>query len=413
MLVFEAIDAGFGDAILLRYPGDGGFERIILIDGGPKSATDENDDRFVPYEKRIVPRLMEIKKERDKNPNDLNAGRPVLDLDLVVCTHIDDDHIAGIERLYGCLSGDTTCAANGNAIAAKRLWFNSFSKLLGDEVDIAAALAANTPEAIAAAVSDGEDTTKYALAHQAMINDDVPGKLITVGYQPKDLKPAKIVVLNPGEKSLTKLRKEWIKGVKLIEKRALEKAAKEAITAGTAAKIFKPDAAVANLSSIVMLVEAFGRSVLLTGDQLSTHILDGLEETGRWKKGKTLHVDIMKVPHHGSTANVQQNFIDAVKADIYLFSANGKDQNPDVPVLQMVANEAKTGRKFTMAFTNGGMNYQPDRDGNFWKIGRKSIKTLAAAITELKKIPEVAKNVKFVFRDPTKHSLVFPLAPKP
>ena len=413
MMIFEAIDAAFGDAILIRYPGNMGFERIILIDGGPKSATNEKGTRYVPYETRVVPRLMEIKKERDANPNDLNAGRPRLDLDLVVCTHIDDDHIAGIERLYGCLSGDTTCASNGQSIEAKRLWFNSFSELLGDEVNIAAALAANKPEAIAAAVSDGEETTKYALATSTRINDDVPGKLITVGYQPKDMLPAKVTVLNPGEKSLTKLRKEWIKGVKLIEKRALEKAAKEAITAGTAAKVFKPDAAVANLSSIVMLVEGFGRRILLTGDQLSTDILDGLEETKRWKKGETLHVDIMKVPHHGSGANVQQKFIDAVKADVYLFSANGKDQNPDVPVLEMVAREAKKGRKFTMAFTNGGMNYQPDRQGEFWKIGRKMIKTLAEAITELKKDPDIAKNIKFVFRDPAKHSLVFSLAPKP
>ena len=142
-------------------------------------------------------------------------------------------------------------------------------------------------------------------------------------------------------------------------------------------------------------------------------MLDGLNSAGRWKKGEIFHVDVMKVPHHGSTANVQPEFIAAVTADVYVFSANGKDQNPDPPVLELVADEAKKGRKFTMAFTNGAMNYETDKKGNFGKIGKKTVKTLADAIAELKKDPDVAKNVKFVFRDPAQHSLVFQLAAKP
>ena len=88
----------------------------------------------------------------------------------------------------------------------------------------------------------------------------------------------------------------------------------------------------------------------------------------------------MKVPHHGSTANVQPEFVSAVTADVYLFSANGKDQNPDPPVLELIAREAKKGRKFTMAFTNGNMIYDADKKGNFGKIGQVPVNTLAQAI---------------------------------
>ena len=149
---------------------------------------------------------------------------------------------------------------------------------------------------------------------------------------------------------------------------------------------FKPDQAVANLSSIVMLIEVFGRKILLTGDQRGDHVLDGLIKTKKAKGGK-LHVDVLKVPHHGAIGNNPKEFVAAVTADTYVFSANGKDQNPDPPVLALYAAEAKKDRKFTMAFTNGAMVYEKDRKGKLPKIGKTTVKTLKEAIAELKKDP--------------------------
>jgi hypothetical protein len=410
MMIFEAIDAAHGDAVLVRYKGNGGFERIILVDGGPKSARNGEGAAYVPYQARIIPRLMEIKKERDakKKTEDIHAGQPELALDLVVCTHIDDDHIAGIERLYGCLSGDGACAENGKKIEVKRLWFNSFSTLLGEAVDIGAAVLAESQDAVVVSVGQGENTTNFAQKYGATINEDAPGLLVAAGQTPKGFLPAKVTILNPNTKALEKLRKDWLDAVKKKKKKAGEPAA-----AGLDTTWFKSDAAVANLSSIVMLVEGFGRRVLLTGDQRGDHVLEGLINTGHMKKGDTFHVDIMKVPHHGSTANVQPEYIAAIPADIYVFSANGKDQNPDPPVLELVANEAKKGRKFTMAFTNGDMAYAKDKGGKLPKLATKTVNTLADAIAQLKSDPDVENNVTFVFRDPAQHSLVFRLAAKP
>ena len=227
--------------------------------------------------------------------------------------------------LYGAFG--PTCAKDGDKVDGSRLWFNSFSDLLGDAVDIEAALAGVPVQAVAASVGQGENTTRFALACGAEINADAPGTLIAVGQQPKDLQPAKVTILNPGERSLTRLRKERLKKVEEMKKKG-----PTGVPAGAGGDSSAPDNAIANLSSIVMLVEAFGRRVLLTGDHFSLDILDGLESAQRWKKGQTFHVDIMKVPHHGSTANVQSEFVAAITADIYVFSANGKDQNPDPPV---------------------------------------------------------------------------------
>lgn len=399
MLIFEAIDAAHGDAILVRYKGAGGFQRIILVDGGPKSARNEKDESYIPFATRIIPRLMQIKAERDaKSKNDdIHSGQATVSLDLVVCTHIDDDHIAGIERLYRCLSGNGGCVADSDKVEAKTLWFNSFSKLLGDAVDIDEAVDAET-----VSVAQGENLTAFAGKHGATINHGAPGQLIAVGQQPKGLLPAKVTIINPDKDALTKLRKDWltkVKGEAEVEPQAAGKPVK-----------FKPDHAVANLSSIVMLIEVFGRKLLLTGDQRGDHVLEGLEK--RLEGGK-LHVDIMKVPHHGAVGNNQKPFIEAVTADTYVFSANGKDQNPDTPVLEMIAAEAKKNRKFTMAFTNGAMVYAKDKNGDFPKIAGKEVRTLEQAISELKKDADIKNNVSFIFRDPGMHSLVLELKPKP
>jgi beta-lactamase superfamily II metal-dependent hydrolase len=410
MIIFEAIDTGHGDAILVRYPGNAGFERIILVDGGPKSATNEHGKAYIPYETRVVPRLMQIKRERDakKRTEDIRAGEPLLALDLVACTHIDDDHIAGIERLYGCLSGNGKCAEDGDKLEAKRLWFNSFSALLGNAVDIGAAVLAEAKDAFVVSVNQGENLTSFALKCQSSVNEDAPGRLIAAGQTPKGFRPAKVTVLNPGTKALERLRNDWLDAVRKKKKKAGEPAA-----AGVDVARFKADQTVPNLSSIVLLIEGFGRRILLTGDQRGDHVLEGLIDTGLMKESETFHVDIMKVPHHGSTANVQPEFIQSVTADTYVFSANGKDQNPDTPVLQLVANEAKKGRKFTMAFTNRDMVYEKDKNGVLPKIGKKTVKTLAEAIAELKKDADVRANVSFVFRDPAQHSLVLRLDAKP
>ena len=55
MVIFEAIDAAHGDSILVRYQGNSGFQRIILVDAGPKSANNEDGEKYVPYEDRVIP----------------------------------------------------------------------------------------------------------------------------------------------------------------------------------------------------------------------------------------------------------------------------------------------------------------------------------------------------------------------
>jgi hypothetical protein len=295
--------------------------------------------------------------------------------------------------------------AGAEQITAPRLWHNSFSEIVGD-VDIDAA---TVNDAISLSVPDGENLSVFANAIGTDVNKGAAGKLIAPGFDAKGFAPAKITILNPGKEELEDLKKEWAKAAK-------KKAAADGETQALGEldlKEFKEDNSVLNLSSITMLVEWKGRRILLTGDQRGDFVLRSLEELGLKEEGKPFHVDILKVPHHGSKANVQKKFIAGVTADTYVFSANGRDQNPDPEVLEIVAHEARKGRSFTMAFTNEVMNYMPDKKGNNPKfVSGPSVATLGQALDFLMSDPDVAANITFEFRKPGAHSLVYALTPK-
>ena len=88
----------------------------------------------------------------------------------------------------------------------------------------------------------------------------------------------------------------------------LKKKAKEKVTAGALAAF--TDTSVANLSSLVVLAEAGKKRILFTGDARGDKVLEGLELIGLLKKdGKsTIHVDVLKCPHHGSDRNIDPIF---------------------------------------------------------------------------------------------------------
>src|SRR5262249_2988390 len=96
------------------------------------------------------------------------------------------------------------------------------------------------------------------------------------------------------------------------------------------------DKSVANLSSIVVLAEANNKRILLTGDARGDKVMEGLELVGLLPKNGNMHVDILKVPHHGSDRNMKTIFFERVKANHYVFSGNGEHGNPERKTLEML-----------------------------------------------------------------------------
>jgi hypothetical protein len=87
MVTFEALNALYGDCLLLRYLGPDGNERLRIIDGGPKSEN-VNGKPLAVWKDVLLPRLKEIYPTTTPLP-----------VALGMVSHIDDDHINGIQKL--------------------------------------------------------------------------------------------------------------------------------------------------------------------------------------------------------------------------------------------------------------------------------------------------------------------------
>src|SRR5687767_14366309 len=122
MLILEALRAQFGDSLLLHF-GTEQKPRLVVIDGGPPGV----------YNDALEPRLHEIRNERKL------AANKALEIDLMMVSHIDRDHIAGILELAQNLK---TLKESKQPVPWKiqRFWHNSFDDILdNDDVSVASA----------------------------------------------------------------------------------------------------------------------------------------------------------------------------------------------------------------------------------------------------------------------------------
>lgn len=322
-----------GDCLLLHF-GSEDEPGLVMIDGGPSGV----------YTPHLKPRLLEIKKARD-----LDNQEP-LPVDLLMVSHVDDDHIRGILDLTREMT-----AATVPLLRVHSFWHNSFDDIIGsDPKELTAAVAAQFGTAslddglpadatldsdeedevivsnlkVLASIGQGHRLRADAERLDFPLNPDFDGKLILAGKTPLEVAEGlTFIVAGPMRPELQKLQKKHDDFLKAQKKQKK--------TAGAALAAYV-DKSVPNLSSIVVLAKVDDRSMLLTGDARGDKILEGLELVGLVKKGGTMHVDLLKVPHHGSANNLDDDFFERVTADHYVFSGNGEHGNPEREALAML-----------------------------------------------------------------------------
>ena len=151
-------------------------------------------------------------------------------------------------------------------------------------------------------------------------------------------------------------------------------------TLGSRRKVTTP-----NLASLMFFVSEGNRTLLLTGDGHCDDVLEGMENANLLRSGGTLHVNVLKVPHHGSEHNTSLAFCKAITADKYVFCGNGAHNNPDIDVVKayidsrvgptkLRSSNPETGRKFRLVF-----NYHPDNEAGARKTHLKKILKLVKA----------------------------------
>lgn len=363
LFTLEAVKAKHGDSLLLRY-GKPASPHLIVIDGGP-SGVYGSEQAPGPLRRR----LLALRDERSKD-------KP-LPIKLLMVSHIDDDHIGGVLELTRELA-NLDKEGKAPPFLIKGLWHNSFNDILGDEGDELF----KTVGGAAKSVSVGQSPATAGLPkHEAMVvasvpqgrqlREDASALAIRINTSPpvKGLVCASddratvvdmgdgltFTVLGPKLSQLKNLRKSWDKEIKRLKK------AGKLDEANAAA--FGDDRSVYNLSSIIVLAECGGKTMLLTGDSLCDHILSGLESAGKLPPGGSLHVDLLKLPHHGSMRNINQRFFERVTADHYVISANGRDDNPDLGTLEALtaARKAVAAKPATILLTTLVEEQQTDK----------------------------------------------------
>ena len=347
VFTLEALQAKHGDALLLHY-GEAGSPQLIVIDGGPSGV----------YREVLKRRLDAIKQARSPEER--------LPIRLVMVSHIDDDHITGILELSRDL---VTMQEDRKDLPYKiqGLWHNSFDDILGDKSEnhfaslqnaaVAAASADDTPidlplsrhgAMVMASVNQGRSLRNNARALTLSVNKDkaFPTGIVLAPKTGQQAVPLggglAFTVLGPNQQQLEQLQKEWDKQLKRLK--VAKKVEAQAIIAAFV------DNSVYNLSSIILLATLGDRRMLLTGDARGDHIIIGLKTAGLLQ-GDRFHVDLLKLPHHGSVRNVAPEFFHQVTADHYVISANGKYGNPEIATLQMIS-EARGQDEYTIYLTN-------------------------------------------------------------
>lgn len=352
-----------GDCLLIHY-GSCDKPGLALIDGGPSQV----------YKSYLQPRLAQLRKARG-----LGADA-ALDIDLLVVSHIDDDHVNGIIDLTEELV-NAVDARQPLPWKVRSFWHNTFDDIIGNTSDEllssvtasfgAAALSGEPdtegldPDAamVLASVAQGFRLRDDAKKLKLRINPEFKGKLVMATGDGEKIDMGKcltLTVAGPMQEELVALQKEH---EAFLKKHQDDKKTRAALASFT-------DTSVANLSSLVLLAEVEDKRMLLTGDARGDKILQGLELAGLLQKNGAMHVDILKVPHHGSNRNIEPIFFRRITADHYVFSGNGEHGNPERETLRMLLDEGGD-REFTIHLTYPIQEIDVEREKDWCKEQQK------------------------------------------
>jgi beta-lactamase superfamily II metal-dependent hydrolase len=306
----HVLPAGVGDALVLDYGTESEIHRVV-IDGGVG---------------RIAQPLA-----------DFLGPTPQIEMGMI--SHVDNDHIAGLLKM---LETGLTSATIGD------FWFNGFRHLPESGLEQMGPV-------------EGERLTTFLVDHAIPWNANpaFAGGAVTRGTGDEPLVatlPGGLAcrVLSPGRQQLSKLRPKWAPAVREADlDPAAPVAEEEPRPPSRLERMGAPDLVAlaadrtpednkeANGSSIAILATWAGRTALLTGDAHSDVLLETLD---RWLGPTgTLEVDLFKLPHHGSKANVTDALTKRVRAKCYVFSSSGqgRSQHPNDPaVARVIINSA-------------------------------------------------------------------------
>jgi beta-lactamase superfamily II metal-dependent hydrolase len=296
----EMVPAAHGDSLWIEY-GDARATRRVLVDCGTEATAE-----FLLRKVDALP-----KKDRF--------------LELFVMTHIDADHIGGALPFFKAVRAGLTFGD---------VWFNGWRQLSGT-------LGPRQGEMFTTAIEDfrlvwngWRDGGPIAVGVGELPQHELPGGL-------------RLTLLSPTSIQLRKLAPVWARELRRaglepgtrVDYRKFLKGSPSTSTDvdALADSPFRPDAAPANGSSIALLAEFGGASVLLAGDAHAPVLAESIRKLLASRGVPRLELDAFKLPHHASQNNVSRELLELVDCRRYLVSTNGEYfSHPDRPAIARV-----------------------------------------------------------------------------
>lgn len=305
MLRIEMLPAEYGDCLWIEYGKEGGKTHRVLVDGG----------------------LAECGKVLRKKIRALLPEERRFDLGVV--THIDTDHINGMINLLRDIP---------DGLTFDYFWFNGYDQIKPSGIKgIAQGIELSTLLTNLETREKRSFWNKPFRRKAVMLPDSgIPRTVTLKGGM-------KMTILGPSPRGVTELFREWEKVVREARmtpqpEEMAEPAGEEETLREEEAEIFSveelaesdftQDDSPSNGSSIVLLAQFEGESILLTGDAFPGDIVAGIRRI--IPVGEKLPLSAFKVPHHGSRNNNSNELFEACDCRSYMVSTNGKKHgHPD------------------------------------------------------------------------------------
>jgi beta-lactamase superfamily II metal-dependent hydrolase len=304
MYNIHLLPASFGDSILIEYGKT--KPKYILIDGGPYFAFKD----IIPALKNVAPDIKEI--------------------ELLVITHIDIDHIDGTITL---LNQDEL------PFTIKEVWFNGWNEINSvkdeNEDDVLGALQGEYLSSLIQSKGIPHNTSFDGNAIVVTDPQDPPVITLDGGM--------KLTLLSPTIKGLQELIPVWKKEIEEIESESTiaerwknEKRYDDEIDdllgldiAKMQKAVFDGDKSAANRSSIAFIASHDGKHCLFAGDATTEYLLQAIEPMLSPAK-KRLKLNAWKLAHHGSKKSTLDTLMQKIDCKTLLISSDGKRyKHPD------------------------------------------------------------------------------------
>ena len=284
-MIIEPLKAEHGDAIVIRIDNDSN-QILIVIDGGPNGCAERIADYYdtLGY------------------------------IDLLILTHYDEDHIGGLLEFIGRHTRDKSELIG-------EIWVNGARVIYFDKDEN---------------VSSYDNAYTLASYINRMKDKGIIKSFVyNINNSMEDVKHEgfELSILTPTSSCLEKLEANFKHYVdehgladdpdtdeqvsygrtKQDSKKSLESLAEEK---------HKVTTTFMNKTSISFILYAEGKSIMMLGDADINEVEKKLKDIG-YSKESPVHLNLVKLAHHGSKGNISKEFLDIIDCNDFLFTTNG------------------------------------------------------------------------------------------